>query len=71
MNAGRIEIEVDTSRATKNVHELRAAMAALKKDTNRTPVTRLEWFAVAFIVSQTIGNVGILLIAIALLRGHP
>jgi len=49
MNAAKIEIEVDTSRATKNVHELRAAMAALKKDTNRTPVTRLEWFAIALL----------------------
>mgnify|MGYP003510342275 CR=1 FL=1 len=70
-NIGTFEIDIDTTKATKNVHELRAAMTALARDTNAVPVRRIEWLAVAFIASQSVGNLALLGIAIALLRGHP
>lgn len=58
----------------KEQHEqvklLDEAMKALAKSANIVPIARVEWLAIAFIASQTIGNVGILLIAVALLRGH-
>lgn len=54
----------------EKAHEWREAMVALKRDTNRVPITRIEWLVIAFIASQTIGNAGLLLIAVALLRGH-
>ena len=69
-NIGKFEIDVDTTKATKNVHELRAAMEALKSSTNDVPFHRVEWLAVCFICSQTIGNLALLGIAFALLRGH-
>lgn len=56
--------------ATENAHALRDAMTAISRATNTVPIHRVEWFAIAFIASQTIGNIGILLIAIALLKGH-
>ncbi len=70
MSADNYEIKIDTTKATKNVHELRAAKRALAKDTNAAPMSRIEWFVVAFIASQTIGNIALLGIAYALLRGH-
>lgn len=64
-------IRVETKVDTKKAHEWREAMTAISRATNTVPVTRIEWLIVAFIASQTIGNVGSMLIAIALLRGHP
>ena len=82
---GRFEIEVDTTEAvksvdtlgdrvketTKNAQAMKEAMEALSRATNRVPFHRLEWLAIAFSCSQTIGNLALLGIAFALLRGHP
>jgi hypothetical protein len=84
MNAGKITIEADTKQAvraidrlsdqvkngTENVHAMKEAMEALSRATNSVPFHRLEWLAVCFICSQTIGNLALLGIAVALLRGH-
>lgn len=64
-------IRVEAQKATDNAHALRDAMAEISRATNRVPITRIEWLAVSFIASQTIGNLALLGIAIALLRGHP
>lgn len=64
-------IRVESQKAAENVHALRDAMAELSRATNTVPVTRIEWLVALFIASQTVGNVGTLLIAIALLKGHP
>ena len=64
-------IRVETKVDTKKAHEWSEAMTAISRATNAVPITRVEWLVITFIASQTIGNVGILLIAIALLRGHP
>jgi uncharacterized Rmd1/YagE family protein len=52
----------------ENIEVVQEAMTALARSTNSVPITRIEWFVVAFIMSQTIGNVAALILA---LRGHP
>jgi uncharacterized Rmd1/YagE family protein len=52
----------------ENIDMAQEAMEALNRSTNRVPVTRIEWLVIAFIASQTIGNVAALILA---LRGHP
>lgn len=51
----------------QNIDAVQEAMTALSRSTNRVPITRIEWLVIAFIVSQTIGNVAMLIRAI---RGH-
>ncbi len=63
-------IRIHSKKDVDNAHALRDAMTAISRATNTVPIARVEWLAIAFIASQTIGNVGILLIAVALLRGH-
>lgn len=70
MNTQKLASEVDVENGLKNVKALDDAMKALAKSTNRVPLHRIEWLAVLFIFSQTIGNLALLGIAIALLRGH-
>ncbi len=62
--------EPNTRDSVKNLESFSDAMLAIKKATNTVPMTRVEWFVIAFLASQTIGNVALLGIAIALLRGH-
>ena len=64
-------IRAETKVDTKKAHEWSEAMTAISRATNTVPVTRIEWLVALFIASQTVGNVGTLLIAIALLKGHP
>ena len=70
MNTPTIAIEIDVEKGLKNVKALDDAMKSLARSTNHVPVTRIEWLAIAFVASQTIGNLALLGIAIALLRGH-
>lgn len=64
-------IHVQTKKDAANAQAVADAMSAISRATNTVPISRVEWFVAAFVASQTIGNVGILLIAIALLKGHP
>jgi hypothetical protein len=70
MNTAKIELEIDTTKATNNVHELRATMQALAKDTNAVPWSRVEWFVLGHIITQSVIGLALLGIAVALLRGH-
>jgi hypothetical protein len=70
MNTAKIELEIDTTKATNNVRELSAAMRTLAKDTNAAPWSRVEWFVLGHIVTQSVIGLALLGIAIALLRGH-
>lgn len=63
-------IRVHSKKDVDNAQAVVDAMTAISRATNTVPLARVEWLVIAFIASQTIGNVGILLIAIALLRGH-
>lgn len=65
-----VKLEVDTRDGVKNVQALDEAMKALARTTNSVPFSRLERLAIAFVVSQTIGNLALLGIAMSLLRGH-
>jgi len=55
----------------RNANAVRDAMESISRATNSIPIARIEWLAIAFIASQTIGNLALLGIAVALLRGHP
>lgn len=69
MSAAR-DLRESTRQSSHNLESVRDAMTAISKATNTVPITRIEWLAVCFICSQTIGNLALLGIAVALLRGH-
>lgn len=64
------EINVDTTKAVKNVQALDAAMKVLSRTTNDVPRSRLEWLAIAHIGTQTFIGLALLAIAFAIVRGR-
>lgn len=70
MNSART-IRVQSKKDAANAQAVADAMSAISRATNTVPIHRLEWLGIAFIASQTIGNLALLGIAIALLKGHP
>lgn len=56
-----------TQPSIPTIDAVQEAMQALNRSTNRIPLTRLEWLAIAFIASDSIGNIAMLIRA---MNGH-